>query len=249
MTVPTNTIQNVNRVGVREDLSNKIAELFPDDTPFLNAIPTGKCTATKTEWQTDGLTAANPNNAQIQGDDLANDTRANTVRVSTYTEGCPASGINDAIRALMAQVATWLAGANAPLPKSGGAVTGAVTGMGNGSTVIDGGGNARAIGYRAIPLTAKSASYQIAPGDVGQGLSTTAGITVPPNSMTAFAIGDTIAVYNNGASGITITQGAGVTLRLVGTSTTGSRTLAGRGLCSLIKVGTDEWIASGGGLS
>jgi len=86
MTVPTNTIQNVNRVGVREDLSNKIAELFPDDTPFLNAIPTGKCTATKTEWQQDGLAAANPNNAQIQGDDLANDSRANTVRVSTYTQ-------------------------------------------------------------------------------------------------------------------------------------------------------------------
>ena len=86
MTGPTNTIQNVNRVGVREDLSNKIAELFPDDTPFLNAIPTGKCSATKTEWQTDGLAAANANNAQIQGDDLANDVRANTVRVSTYTQ-------------------------------------------------------------------------------------------------------------------------------------------------------------------
>ncbi len=62
MTVPTNTIQNVNRVGVREDLSNKIAELFPDDTPFLNAIGTGKCSATKTEWQTDGLAAATPAN-------------------------------------------------------------------------------------------------------------------------------------------------------------------------------------------
>jgi len=86
MTVPTNTIQNVNRVGVREDLSDKIAQLFPDDTPFLNAIPTGKCTATKTEWQTDGLANANPNNAQIQGDDLANDVRANTTRVSTYTQ-------------------------------------------------------------------------------------------------------------------------------------------------------------------
>jgi len=86
MTVPSNTIQNVNRVGVREDLSNKIAELFPDDTPFLNAIPTGKCTATKTEWQTDGLASANPNNAQVQGDDLANDVRANTTRVSTYTQ-------------------------------------------------------------------------------------------------------------------------------------------------------------------
>jgi len=86
MTVPTNTIQNVNRVGVREDLSDKIAQLFPDDTPFLNAIPTGKCSATKTEWQTDGLANANPNNAQIQGDDLANDSRANTARVATYTQ-------------------------------------------------------------------------------------------------------------------------------------------------------------------
>ena len=86
MTVPTNTVQNVNRVGVREDLSNKIAELFPDDTPFLNAIGTSKCSATKTEWQTDGLANANANNAQIQGDDLANDVRANTTRVSTYTQ-------------------------------------------------------------------------------------------------------------------------------------------------------------------
>jgi methylmalonyl-CoA mutase cobalamin-binding subunit len=86
MAVPTNTIQNVSRVGVREDLSNKIAELFPDDTPFLNAIGTGKCSATKTEWQTDGLAAANPANARIQGDDLANDVRTDTARVSAYTQ-------------------------------------------------------------------------------------------------------------------------------------------------------------------
>jgi len=167
----------------------------------------------------------------------------------SITEGCPASGINDAIRALMAQVATWLGGAAAPLPKSGGAVTGALTNLGNGSSVIDGGGIARAVGYRAIPLASKSASYQIALTDVGQGISTSAGITVPPSATTAFAIGDTIAVYNNSASSITITQGAGVTLRLAGTSTTGSRALATRGLCTLLKVGTDEWVASGGGLS
>lgn len=86
MSVPAQTIQAVGRVGVREDLSNKIAELFPDDTPFLNGIGTGSCSQTKTEWQTDGLTAANATNAQIQGDDLANETRANTVRVSTYTQ-------------------------------------------------------------------------------------------------------------------------------------------------------------------
>lgn len=173
----------------------------------------------------------------------------NDIAGINIAEGCPASGINDAIRTLMAQIATWLAGASAPLPKSGGVLTGAVTNLGNGSNVIDGGGIARAIGYRAIPLASKSASYQIALGDVGQGISTNAGITVPPNATTAFAIGDTIAIYNNGASNIPITQGSGVTLRLVGTSTTGSRTLGARGLCTLLKVGTDEWVASGGGLS
>lgn len=164
-------------------------------------------------------------------------------------EGCPASGINDAIRTLMAQVATWISGASAPLPKSGGPVTGAVTNLGNGSTVIDGGGTARGIGYRAIPLTGKSAAYTIGLGDVGAGLSTSAGVTVPANATTAFAIGDAIILYNNSASGITIAQASGVTLRLAGSSSSGNRTLAQRGLATLIKVGTDEWVASGMGIS
>lgn len=86
MPVPNNTIQNVARVGVREDLDNKIAELFPDETPFQNAIGRSKASNTYTEWQTDGLVAANANNAQIQGDDLANDSRPNTTRVGTHTQ-------------------------------------------------------------------------------------------------------------------------------------------------------------------
>lgn len=86
MAVPSNTIQNVARVGVREDLSNKIAELFPDDTPFQNAIGTSQVKNTYTEWQTDSLAAANADNASIQGDDLANESRANTVRVGTHTQ-------------------------------------------------------------------------------------------------------------------------------------------------------------------
>jgi hypothetical protein len=86
MTVPTNTIQGVARVGAREDLSDKIAELFPDDTPFINGIGKGSAKATYTEWQTDALASANATNAKIQGDDLANESRANTVRVGVYTQ-------------------------------------------------------------------------------------------------------------------------------------------------------------------
>ena len=86
MAVPSNTIQNVARVGVREDLDDKIAQLFPDDAPFMKAIGRSTAKNTYTEWQTDGLTAANANNAAIQGDDLANAARANTVRVGTHTQ-------------------------------------------------------------------------------------------------------------------------------------------------------------------
>jgi hypothetical protein len=86
MAVPANTIQNVGRVGVREDLDEKIAELFPDEAPFQRAIGSSKASGTYTEWQTDGLTAANHDNKTIQGDDLANEARANTSRVGTHTQ-------------------------------------------------------------------------------------------------------------------------------------------------------------------
>ena len=86
MAVPTNTIQNVARVGVREDLSNKIAELFPDDTPLINSIGRSTANNTLVEYQTDVLAAANADNAAIQGDDLANESRANTTRVGNHTQ-------------------------------------------------------------------------------------------------------------------------------------------------------------------
>lgn len=86
MAVPSDTIQNVARVGVREDLSDRIGELFPDDTPFMNAIGTSSVNNTYTEWQTDSLVAADHDNKAVQGDDLANDSRPNTTRVGNHTQ-------------------------------------------------------------------------------------------------------------------------------------------------------------------
>jgi hypothetical protein len=86
MAVPSNTIQAVGRVGIREDLSDRIGELFPDDCPFQKAIGTESASQVYHEWQTDKLTAASAQNKHIQGDDLTNDTRANTVRQGNYTQ-------------------------------------------------------------------------------------------------------------------------------------------------------------------
>jgi hypothetical protein len=164
-------------------------------------------------------------------------------------EGCPAGGINDAIRAMMAQLASWVTSASGPLLKSGGAVSGPITGLGNGSTVLDGNGITRGVGYRSLPLVAKSTAYTLALSDVGQGVVTSAALTVPATSTTSFMIGDTIALYNNSAAAVSISPASNVTLRLAGSTTTGVRSISSRGLATLIKVGSDEWVISGMGVS
>jgi hypothetical protein len=86
MAVPSNTIQAVGRIGIREDLSDKIGELFPDDCPFQKMIGKESASQVYHEWQTDALTAASAQNKTIQGDDLTNDSRANTVRQGNYSQ-------------------------------------------------------------------------------------------------------------------------------------------------------------------
>jgi hypothetical protein len=103
-----------------------------------------------TQWDT---TAGN--NTDIAGINIA--------------ENCAAAGINDAIRTVMSQIATWLAAATGPLLKTGGAVTGAITGMLTGSTVQDGTGTARYIGYRSLPTSRSvTASATVALADEGR---------------------------------------------------------------------------------
>jgi hypothetical protein len=72
-------------------------------------------------------------------------------------------------------------------------------------------------------------------------------ITIPANSSVPFEIGTTIAIINaNLTSSIAITTD---TLRLAGTATTGTRTLAAYGMATLVKVEATTWIASGNGLT
>ena len=80
----------------------------------------------------------------------------------------------------------------------------------------------------------------------GKCLSTSGDITVPNST---FVAGDVFSVYNNSASAVSIIQGSGVTLRLGGSTTTGSRTLAARGMATVWFNGASEAIVSGAGVS
>ena len=114
-----------------------------------------------------------------------------------------------------------------------------ITGLDTASTVKDVIGNAYTIGYRKIP---QSTNTTAAAADVGKYLYVGATVTIPSG---AFVSGDSFEVVNNTGSSITITQGAGTTLRLVGTTTTGSRTLAAYGRASVLCVGGEVFYVSG----
>jgi hypothetical protein len=74
---------------------------------------------------------------------------------------------------------------------------------------------------------------------------TTVGVVIPDNGTLSFPIGATVVIYNNSASTQTISILPTDTLRLAGTATTGTRTLAQRGLATCVKVEAGTWVVSG----
>ena len=100
---------------------------------------------------------------------------------------------------------------------------------------------------RSVPVNSQASSYTLVATDNGKYISTTTGgIIVPPS---IFSVGQLVSVYNNSGSNITIAGGSGVTLRLVGTATTGNRTLSNYGLATILCVASNTFVVTGGGVS
>ena len=108
--------------------------------------------------------------------------------------------------------------------------------------VADNSGN-----LRTLPQNPKTASYTLVASDTGKHISiTTGGVTVPAS---VFSTGSIITIFNNSSSSQTITQGASVTLRLAGGTSTGNRTLAAYGVATLLCVASNVFVISGSGLA
>jgi hypothetical protein len=83
--------------------------------------------------------------------------------------------------------------------------------------------------------------------DAGKHISiTTGGVTI---ASAVFSTGDMVTIFNNSAASQTITQGASTTVYLAGTASTGNRTLAQRGLCTIICVAANTFAIAGSGLT
>jgi hypothetical protein len=100
---------------------------------------------------------------------------------------------------------------------------------------------------RLIPVNNQAGSYSLTANDVGQMISVRSANVFVPNAV--FSAGDNITVYNNSSSSITVTQNSAVTMYLVGSATTGNRTLAQRGIATVFCVSANTFVISGGGLS
>jgi hypothetical protein len=173
-------------------------------------------------------------------------------------EGCPPSGINNAIRALMAQIKAWLASAGGPLLKAGGTMTGAIKAMGNRSSIQDPEGGLQKVGYRSLPRSrVVAAQVTLGRADEGRRIHSTAGgLIVPaevvepvpgadPDDLVNIPIDSLFSFYNDSGSTKSITAQTGVTLRLAGSTSTGTRTVQARGLASLLKLASNEWLVMG----
>lgn len=85
MTQVANTFDSYDAVGIKEDLSDVIYNITPDDTPFYSACKKTKAKNTLVEWQTDTLRSST-SNAHIEGDETAFEAATATTRLNNRTQ-------------------------------------------------------------------------------------------------------------------------------------------------------------------
>jgi hypothetical protein len=86
MAIVSNTFLTYSAKGIREDLSNVITNIAPEETPYMSNIGRENVSNSLYEWQTDTLAAAAAN-AQLEGDDVASfDAVTATVRLQNYAQ-------------------------------------------------------------------------------------------------------------------------------------------------------------------
>ena len=98
-----------------------------------------------------------------------------------------------------------------------------------------------------MTVNARTSGYSAVASDNGKLITMTTGdLTISSN---VFSAGDAVTVANLSNSAFSILQGSGVLLYLTGTTVTGNRSLAAKGLCTLVCVSANTFFVSGGGVT
>lgn len=118
-------------------------------------------------------------------------------------------------------------------------------------TVATANASASEVGKAGIPQTNDSASYTCVLADANNARHQTGATqtyTIPANASVVYPIGTTLTFSVDNATGVSIAITTD-TLRLAGTATTGTRTLAQYGTATARKIAATTWLIAGMGLS
>lgn len=180
----------------------------------------------------------------------ASNTSVDGIGINT---GMSPGNVDNALRSVMALVRNTFAAAltnflagSAALPVANGG-TGAITAP-LALTALGALGSE----YRDLPLITKAAAFTFAEAERGGRVRYTgaaAAATIDPNATTAITDGAVYVIRNTGSGVLTITRGAGVSLKVNGGTTSANAALAIGGVASLIRDGTDDWVVTGSGLT
>lgn len=92
MAVVTNTFQSTSAVGNREELSDVVSRITPEDTPIYSMIEKINFKTTHPEWEVDDL-AAPAANIQLEGDEYTFGATSPATRMGNYTQIMRKEGI------------------------------------------------------------------------------------------------------------------------------------------------------------
>jgi hypothetical protein len=114
----------------------------------------------------------------------------------------------------------------------------------------DQGGTLQDLGWRGTPINAQSTNYTLQISDRGKTVTNSAVSSTTTVPASVFTAGDVVTIAVGAGGTITIAQGSGMTLLWAGNgSTTGSRTLTGSGIATLLFIASNAAFISGAGLS
>lgn len=109
------------------------------------------------------------------------------------------------------------------------------------------------LGYRGAPQNTQNGDYTFVLLDAGKHVfhasATNHAWTIPPNASVAYPVGTVILLVNFATSTLTLTRGAGVSLRIAGTSTDKNVSFGPFGVASLLYLGSNSWFVSGVGVT
>jgi hypothetical protein len=160
-------------------------------------------------------------------------------------ELCSAAGYNDALRQIMADIATWTSASGVTYPISiGQGGTGQITAP-LALAALGGLG----VAYKGLPPVTKAASFDFdTTMEGGKVVYTGAAATgtIQPATLTADGI---IVIVNDGSAALAIARGAGVALIWSATGADANRSLAVGGVATIMYRSLNRFFISGSGLS